>query len=75
MCAYTDLAIKRGFAYWSVLYPTEGSEQLIAGFSNSERTSPKDLFGSEYAEEGVTGKDRMPLEMLARFCGLRRQAP
>jgi hypothetical protein len=75
MCAYTDLTIKRGFAYWSVLYPVEGNEQLIAAFSNSEHISPKDLFGPEYAEERVIGTGMMPVEKLTQFCGLRRQPP
>ena len=32
MCAYTDLAIKRGFLNWVVVYPPESSEVLVVAF-------------------------------------------
>jgi hypothetical protein len=37
MCADTDLAMKRGFAFWAVLYPTPPSEELVLGFPKSEK--------------------------------------
>ena len=45
MCAYTELAIQRGFNFWSALMPPEGSEVLILGLSNSAKTPPKGLAG------------------------------
>lgn len=72
MCAYTDLTMKRGFTHWTVMYPAEGSEVVVIGFSNSPNASPKDLLGPEYVTERVVGKDMTPVESLIRFCGLRR---
>lgn len=32
MCAYTAMAIDRGFKYWVVAYPQEPNEVLVVGF-------------------------------------------
>jgi|GEM_PF-2813567 len=72
MCAYTDLALKRGFSHWAVLYPPEGSEVVSVGFSNSPATSPREVVGPEYAEERMLGKGMTPTEKFMVFCGLRK---
>ena len=72
MCVYTDLAIKREFRYWTVMYPVEGNEVLVVGFSNSPTTSPKEVLGSEFDKERVIGEDMMPVEKFVAFCGIRR---
>jgi hypothetical protein len=72
MCAYTDLAVKRGFSHWVVVYPPEGSEVLVLGFSNSPDTPIKELLGSDYDNGHVLGKELMPVETLFPMCGMRR---
>ena len=71
MCVYTELAIMRGFKYWSVMYPAEGSETLIVGFSNSATTSPKDVIGPQYVKERILGDPMSPVEAYVAFCGFR----
>ena len=72
MCVYAELVIMRGFKYWSVMYPDEGSETLIVGFSNSATTSPKEVIGPQFAKERVVGDQMMPVEKFVTFCGMRR---
>jgi len=72
MCAYTDLAVKRGFSHWVVVYPPESSEVLVLGFSNSPDTSIKELLGSDYDNGHVLGKELMAAETLFPMCGMRR---
>jgi hypothetical protein len=72
MCAYTDLAVKRGFSHWVVVYPPESSEVLVLGFSNSPDTSVKELLGSDYDNGHVLGKELMAVETLFPMCGMRR---
>lgn len=48
MCVYTDLAIKRGFKFWSVVYPEAQSEDLIVGFPQSENEDIARTLGPEF---------------------------
>ena len=73
MCGFTELAIQRGFEFWSVMYPAEGSELLILGLSNSSKALPKDLMGDDYVAERVLGNGMVPVEKFVKFCGLRRE--
>ena len=72
MCAYTDLAIKRGFSNWVVVYPPENSEVLVVGFSNSPNASVKELLGKDFNKERALGESVMPVEKFLPMCGRRR---
>jgi len=72
MCAYTDLAINRGFSHWIVVYPPENSDVLVLGLSNSSSASIKELLGKDYVKERVLGETVMPVEKLFPLCGMRR---
>lgn len=72
MCAYTDLAIKRGFSHWSVMYPEQDKEILVVAFSNSSTTSPKSLFAEEFNKDRVVGEQMASVEKFVSFCGIRR---
>jgi hypothetical protein len=72
MCAYTDMALKRGFSHWVVVYPPADSETLVVGFSNSASTPIPALLGTDYNKERVMGETLMPVEKLFAMCGMRR---
>lgn len=72
MCAYTDIALKRGFSYWSVVYPEAGKDVLVIGFANTPAAQPEQLFGSDFAADRVLGKDMTPTAQFMAFCGMRR---
>lgn len=71
MCVYTDLAVKRGFSYWNVMYPTRDKEVLVVAFANAE-SSPRELFGHDFDGKRVLGEQMAPVAKFTRFCGLRR---
>lgn len=72
MCAYTDMALKRGFSHWVVVYPPANSETLVVGFSNSASTPIPGLLGADYDKGRVMGETLMPVEKLFAMCGVRR---
>lgn len=72
MCAYTDLAVKRGFSHWVVVYPPETSEVLVVGFSNSSNASVKELLGEDFDKERTLGESVIPVEKVFPMCGMRR---
>ncbi len=72
MCAYTDLAVKRGFSHWIVVYPPENSEVLVVGFSNLPNASVKELLGEDFYKERTVGESVVPVEKLFPMCGMRR---
>ncbi len=72
MCAYTDLAVKRGFSHWIVVYPAENSEVLVVAFSNSPNASLKELLGENFAKERTLGESVVPVEKFFPMCGMRR---
>lgn len=72
MCAYTDLAVKRGFSHWVVAYPPENSEVLVVGFSNSPNASVKELLGEDFSKERTLGESVVPVEKVFPMCGMRR---
>jgi hypothetical protein len=72
MCAYTDLAVKRGFSHWVVVYPPENNEVLVLGLSNSPGASVKELLGNDFSKERVLGETVMPVEKLFPMCGMPR---
>ncbi|WP_157979349.1 hypothetical protein [Rhodoferax ferrireducens] len=76
MCAYTDLAVKRGFTHWSVMSPEDDKDILVLAFSNSASTAPEVLFGSDFNKERVVGQGMMPVTKLLAFCGMKpREVP
>jgi hypothetical protein len=72
MCAYTDLAVKRGFSHWIVVYPPENSDVLVVGFSNSPNASAKELLGEDFNKERTLGESAVPVEKFFPMCGMRR---
>ncbi len=70
MCAFTELAKKRGFSFWTVVYPPENSSQtqLVVAFSNSENASPAELLGQDFVAELTLGDGMTPVEVLESFC-------
>ena len=67
MCAYTDLAVKRGFNYWAAFYPEKNDNLLLIVFPNSESKNEqiyKDL--SIDSEKPIIAS----VEKYARFCGI-----
>lgn len=71
MCAYTALAVERGFSHWYVVYPPEGSSRLVVALSNSSEASPSQLLGSDYVKELGMGDGMIPVEKMASFCGIK----
>lgn len=69
MCAYTDLAIKRGFSYWFVSYPAGKSEVLVVGLTNSKSASAKEVLGNDFTEHTLGKDEPIPVEKLAPLCG------
>ena len=72
MCAYTALAIQRGFSHWSVVYPAQGSARIVVGLSNSLMASPSELLGEDYAKDRLVGEGMMPVQKMATFCGIKQ---
>lgn len=72
MCAYTDLAIQRGFSHWAVMYPEQDKELLVVAFANSQASTPESLFGDEYRKDHVLAEHLVPVDRFAPFCGIRR---
>jgi hypothetical protein len=75
MCAYTDLAIQRGFDYWAVLYPALPSEELLLGFPKSEKKEDVAALGSRFAGEGDAAPIVASVDRFSRFCGMKRPQP
>ena len=72
MCAYTALAVERGFSYWYVVYPAPSSTRIVVGLSNSANASPAELLGPDYVTEFAIGQGMVPVEKMNAFCGLKR---
>ncbi len=70
MCAFTELAKRRGFDFWTVVYPPEDSSlsQLVVAFSNSEDASPAELLGPDFVAELTVGDEMTSVEVLENFC-------
>ena len=72
MCAYTDIALKRGFSYWSVVYPEAEKDVLVIAFANTSTARPEQLLGSDFAADRILGTDMTATAQFMAFCGLRR---
>ena len=72
MCAYTDLVVKRGFSYWTVVYPPADSDVLVVGLTNSPIITVKGLLGEDYNSELTLGDELTPVEQFFPMCRMRR---
>ncbi len=70
MCYYTALAIEREFSYWFVVYPAEGSNRVVLGFSNSAEDSPEKLLGPDYVKALAVGNTMLSVQKMADLCGI-----
>jgi len=67
MCAYTDLAIKRGFKFWAALYPEDSSDEIQLGFPNSKNEDLTKTLGAKFTKESVVVSS---VATFARMCGM-----
>lgn len=72
MCAYTALAVERGFSHWFVVYPPQDSIRLVVGLTNDANASPEQVLGSDFSKERLVGDKAMPVARMAAFCGIKR---
>ena len=70
MCVFADVAVKRGFKYWTVVYPPEkpGDDQLVVAFSNSAAADPKILLGQDFAADRTLGDEMTDNAPFLAFC-------
>jgi hypothetical protein len=66
MCVYNELAIKRGFAYSTVVYPDLLSEDVLVGFPASMEEDVVKTLGPEFG--GSEPFPIMPVEKMRFFC-------
>jgi hypothetical protein len=66
MCVYNELAIKRGFAYSTVVYPNLPSEDVLVGFPASMEEDVAKTLGPEFG--GADAFPIMPVEKMKFFC-------
>lgn len=66
MCVYTDLAQKRGFKYWAVVYPDLPSEDLIVGFLQSQNEDIPRSLGPAFGTKNAL--PAMPVQKMILFC-------
>lgn len=67
MCAYTDLAIKRGFKFWAALYPENSSDEVQLGFPNSANEDLSKSLGPKFTEDSVVVS---AVTSFAALCGM-----
>jgi hypothetical protein len=73
MCVYTDLAIKRQFSHWNVVYPAEDSDVVVVGFSASDATPLDQVLGAKnYVPERTLSDKPVPVEKFRALCGMSR---
>jgi len=73
MCVYTDLALKRGFSYWTVVYPPANSDILVIGLTNTPIITVEGLLGKDYDNERILGGTLAHVEKFFPMCGMRRE--
>ena len=67
MCAYTDLAINRGFKFWAALYPEEPSDVVLLALFNSETEDLTKLLGAKFSKETAVVS---PVATFVALCGM-----
>lgn len=68
MCVYTDLAQKRGFQWWAVVYPDVPSEDILVGFPKTESENLAQTLGAEFSSKNAL--PAAPVGKFAPLCGL-----
>ena len=66
MCVYTDLAVQRGFKFWTVVYPQPPSEDLIVGFPRTQDEKVATTLGKEFDSKYLL--PTAPVEKLSVLC-------
>jgi hypothetical protein len=66
ICVYTDLAQKRGFEYWTVVYPEPPNEEVIVGFPNSLNEDIASTLGPKFGGKSVL--PTVPVMKMIPFC-------
>lgn len=67
MCAYNEIAQKRGFKYWAALYDDNSGDEIILAFPRSQ--SLEDPVFNE-VDIGSFKPKVMPVAIFNKFCGL-----
>lgn len=67
MCAYSEIAQKRGFSFWSALYDDHSGDEVIIVF-----TSSKSLEDPAFKEVNIKDfkPQIMPVKVFKKSCGL-----
>jgi len=71
MCVYTDLAQKRGFQYWAVVYPELPGEDIIVGFPHFQKEDIARTLGPEFGSSNALST--MPVQKMVLFCERMKQ--
>jgi hypothetical protein len=66
ICVYPDLAQKRGFEYYAVVYPEPPSDDLIVGFPKSQNEDISKTLGPEFGSKNVISTTSV--QKIGRFC-------
>ena len=67
MCAFTDLAFRRGFAVWVVGYPTPDDDHVVLGFLKSDTEDARTVLGDAFASKHAL---RANARVINRMCGI-----
>ena len=68
MCVYTELAIERGFDYWSSIYTDNSGDNLIIVFPKTSSISDPAFSNMDLL---CTEPSISPVSTFIRFCGLK----
>ena len=55
-----------------MVYPSESSEVVVIGLSNTPNISVKELLGDDFNKDRVPSKIIMQAEKFSTLCGMRR---
>jgi hypothetical protein len=69
MCAFTDIAMQRGFEVWIVSGGNIADDIVRVGFLKSDSEDAVKLLGAEFAGEKAL---RTEVEVINRMCGISR---
>jgi hypothetical protein len=71
MCVYTDLAIQRGFKFWTVVYPEQLGEDILVGFPRTQDEKCSETLGKEFGGKLVLPP--APVEKFSVICGMKSE--
>lgn len=73
MCVYTDLAIKRGFKYWTTVYPDDSSETIVVGFYHSADANIPEALGKDYVASRAMPDRPTNVDVIGpKLCGMQK---